>query len=307
MNGMRASPAAVVSRVQRVGKLALVRLSLARPGGAGVVSLAAAAARRIAPALETRRGSRRGGARDSRRIVPRSAADGTKQAPAEGGTSTAVADGPLRVELDTAEARRSIRFDAAPMGFGQAIVVVEVTDRSEAQEACVRPGMRLTAISDPIRPFEVWKLQDRPSLKNIRELLRMRSAETITLEFERWDGPMPGLAGDSLSAVSSGSGTDASSAASPLVSSDGPPGESIGDRMARQYREAAAAGRTPTAVEQRMQRRKARMEEDARRDDRPFLLGLLALFALPPLIILAIAQGSGYLDQLYLNTLTGLK
>jgi hypothetical protein len=28
-------------------------------------------------------------------------------------------------------------------------------------QAGVRPGMRLTAISDPIRAYEVWRLQDR--------------------------------------------------------------------------------------------------------------------------------------------------
>jgi hypothetical protein len=118
------------------------------------------------------------------------------------------------VELATAGARSSLRFDVAPMGSGQAIICVDVAPGSEALEvrscspwqraftplpvavqgltalltvACgarlcsrcstwsaprtppltsspqegVRPGMRLTAISDPIRRNEVWKLQDR--------------------------------------------------------------------------------------------------------------------------------------------------
>jgi hypothetical protein len=130
-------------------------------------------------------------------------------------------------------------------------------------------------------------------LKNIRELMRMRSADTITLEFEKWDGPIPGiLDGDSLPATSSSSSNAGSNLTSPLASVDGPPGESIGERLARQYRETAAQGRTPTAVEQRQQKRKERMEVDAARDDRPFLLGVLALFALPPFIILVVRARS---------------
>lgn len=227
--------------------------------------------------------------------------------------------------------------------------------------------MRLTAISDPIRRSEVWKLQDRcgpppplpqggrgaterlgagqrdwdhmcsgapsrapgarqlpqpthpapralfpfplrrPSLKNIRELLKMRSADTIELEFEPWDGPLPS-AGFDGSLVSSGAGSSAPSAgpASVLSSMDGSAssGESLGERLARQYAEAAAAGRTPTAVEARQARRRERMELDDARDDRGFLLGVFALFVIPPLVILLIAQSSGYLDNLYLNTLT---
>lgn len=262
--------------------------------------------------------------------------------------TTSSAYAPCRVELDTVGARGSIKFDVAPMGFGQAIVTVAVSGGSEAEEvrgtaqraaellccakllgcgklctgigssrvapncagrttlphsseqrtcrvACpqagVRRGMRLTAISDPIRRNEVWKLQDRPSLKNIRELLRMRSADTITLEFVPWDGPLPGgVDGDSIPTSSAGSAMG--SALSSVDGSSLSSGESIGDRLARQYREAAATGRSPTAVQQRQQRRRERMELDARRDDRPFLLGVLALFVLPPLVILVVSWHS---------------
>jgi hypothetical protein len=155
----------------------------------------------------------------------------------------------------------------------------------------------------------------------------MRSADTITLEFEPWDGPLPGgavLPGGALRTSSSAGGSAPGSAPGSTLSSldsitasvDGSSGgsasgsagsagsgESIGDRLARQYQEAAAAGRSPTAVEARQQRRKAAMEVSAARDDRPFLLGLFLTFALPPLVILGIAQATGYLDALYTNTL----
>ncbi|GBG00131.1 hypothetical protein Rsub_12742 [Raphidocelis subcapitata] len=197
------------------------------------------------------------------------------------------------------------------MGQGQAIICVEVASGSEADEAGVRRGMRLTAISDPIRRNEVWRLQDRPSLKNIRELFKMRSADTIDLEFTEWNGPVPGAAqGGAMSMASAASSTDGSAAPSAVSSLDGDagalPGESIGDRLQRQYAAAAVAGRSQTAVEKRQQRRREAMAISDARDDRPLLLGLFAMFALPPLVILGVAQATGYLDALYTNTLTGM-
>jgi len=183
------------------------------------------------------------------------------------------------------------------MGSGQAIIVVAVAAGSEADELGVRPGLRLTAISDPIRRSEVWRLQDRPSLKNIRELIKMRSADTITLEFEQWEGPVPGpMRGDLYSATrssssSAGSSVPGSAAGSVTSSMDGSSSsstESIGDRLQRQYQASQAAGRSPTAVEQRQQRRQEYMDQSDQRDDRPLLLGLFAAFLLPPLIILLV-------------------
>lgn len=287
-------------------------------------SASTAAARRArTPALGAHHTSTRPASR--RRVTARGQGDDAASSPSTTAAAAAAAataaveeeEGPLSVEIDTADARRSIRLDVAPMGYGQAIVVVEVAGGSEAEEVGVRPGLRLTAISDPIRRNEVWKLQDRPSLKNIRELLKMRSADTIQLEFEPWDGvmPAPGVERGNRISVTSSSGnsasasTSASVAGSALSSVDGAGGaaaadESIGERLAREYAAASASGRTVTAVQQRQQRRQERMELDAARDDRPFLLGVFALFVLPPLVILLVAWKSGYLDSLYLSTLT---
>lgn len=41
----------------------------------------------------------------------------------------------------------------------QAIVVEAVADGSNAAQAGVQRGMKLTAISDPVRRNEVWQLQ----------------------------------------------------------------------------------------------------------------------------------------------------
>ena len=145
----------------------------------------------------------------------------------------------------------------------------------------------------PVAPLQATRLQgrplgnrlnNRPSLKNIRELLRMRSADTIELEFEPWSFQPGALAPGSASS---------SSPSSALSSVDGVSGESIGERMQRQYEAARASGRTPTAVEQRMERRKAALELSNQRDDRPLLLGLMLAFVLPPLIILLVSCRAG--------------
>ena len=44
-----------------------------------------------------------------------------------------------RVELLTNEARQSLRFDVAPMGYGQAIICVDVAPGSEAEEVGGKP------------------------------------------------------------------------------------------------------------------------------------------------------------------------
>ncbi len=45
----------------------------------------------------------------------------------------------------------------------------------------MRVGQRLVGISDPVRQDEVWQLQDRPSLRYVRDVLRMRAPASITL------------------------------------------------------------------------------------------------------------------------------
>ena len=64
------------------------------------------------------------------------------------------------VEIPTAEARSCIRFNVVPTGPAeQAIVVEAVADGSSAAQAGIQRGMKLTAISDPVRRSEVWELQ----------------------------------------------------------------------------------------------------------------------------------------------------
>lgn len=66
------------------------------------------------------------------------------------------------VEVPTADARMCVRFTVVPTGPAQQAIVVEsVAEGSSVAQTGVQRGMRLTAISDPVRRNEVWQLQVR--------------------------------------------------------------------------------------------------------------------------------------------------
>lgn len=72
----------------------------------------------------------------------------------------AVAAAANSIEIPTSDARTCIGFKVVPTGPAQQAIVVEtVADGSSAAQAGVQRGMKLTAISDPVRRSEVWQLQ----------------------------------------------------------------------------------------------------------------------------------------------------
>ncbi|WIA34474.1 hypothetical protein OEZ86_012805 [Tetradesmus obliquus] len=229
----------------------------------------------------------------------------------------------LSVDIPTAEARSCLRFQAVPSGTGQAIVVSAVAEGSSPEEAGVRRGMKLVGISDPIREYEVWDLQDRPSLRYVRDVLRMRSSNSITLRFlevaellqalEAADGTLSLTTNNSRSSSNDGSSTPISGS-SPLSSIDSinslasisdSDGSTIAERLQQQYEQAqqGSSSKPLTGVEQREQRRQSYMEQVGQRNDSGFLAVLAASFLLPALVILAVAYSTGYLDSMYSNSL----
>ncbi len=56
----------------------------------------------------------------------------------------------------------------------------------------MRPGQRLLSISDPMSANGMWDLNDRPSIRFVRDALAMRSADTITLVVSRESVYAPG-------------------------------------------------------------------------------------------------------------------
>lgn len=82
--------------------------------------------------------------------------------------------------LPKADAASALTLDLIPEGRGQAVVVVAVAPGSAAEAAGVTPGCKILAVSDPNRG-ELWELKDRPSLRFVRDALRMRQGPTVDI------------------------------------------------------------------------------------------------------------------------------
>lgn len=51
-------------------------------------------------------------------------------------------------------------------------------------QAGVAVGMRISAVSDPMRPGVMWELKDRPSLRFVLDTLRMQRSNPVDINFE---------------------------------------------------------------------------------------------------------------------------
>lgn len=228
---------------------------------------------------------------------------------------------PLSVWLVTKDAMATVQFEALPEGKGQAVVVVEVEPGSAAAEAGIVRGQRLVGISDPVRDV-VWDLLDRPSMRFIRDTLRMRRMgnvqfllkDYLNVSDPAWasrtglnsqDESQLGEAGQAGASMDDGSSLPGRSGLDSLIS-DGEEDRpmTVGERMAAQYQAREQGAKQKTEVAKRMERRAAYMELEAQRDDRPLIAGLAVAFLGPALIILGVAAGTGYLDKLYSASLT---
>lgn len=216
---------------------------------------------------------------------------------------------PLSIELSTQDVQNSIQFDTIPLNGGKtrAIVISSVRPDSASAAAGIRPGMRLLQLSDPIQPNQVWSLNDQASLRYVKDAVRMQRAGTIYLTVQSLEGPgidVPRAAGALQEPTSGGDGYESTDVLDALVggvaeesretreSAGTKSSRTIGDRLERQVS-------TPTALQRRIARRKEYMSKVNERNDAPLFLGLVSLFVLPALIILAVVSMNGYLD--YLN------
>lgn len=77
-----------------------------------------------------------------------------------------------------------------------------------------------------------------------------------------------------------------------------------GEQLAARYAADAAQRSELSDVQKRIARRQSYMDQVEQRNDSGLGLLLIAAFAGPAAIILAIAFGSGYMDDLYLRSLT---
>lgn len=85
------------------------------------------------------------------------------------------------VELPTADVQAAVQLMGLRQGRGTVIVIASVEPGSAAAAAGVKPGQQLLTVSDPIRREEDWQINGQSSLRYVRQAIRMRVADTISL------------------------------------------------------------------------------------------------------------------------------
>lgn len=195
------------------------------------------------------------------------------------------------------------------------IIIKSVTPGSQASKEGILPGSKLLAISDPIRDNgPLWTLNDRASIRFVRDALRLRTSSNVTIvvtsevvELEKTLSVGSASSSSSSSTSSSCSSSDndddgsaaasTSQSTSSSLSIDRP--LTIGERMELEWREKEGQiQQQKSAYEKRVARRLGYFEEASGRDDSVFFAYVGAAFLLPAAGILAVAFFSGYLDKL---------
>ena len=236
--------------------------------------------------------------------------------------STSAAPLPIRLTLETREARQTLRFSEVWDGEAPAIVVTAVASSSTAAEFGVVAGSRLLALPHPTRKGERWELRPGSApLSRVRDLIRVYRGVLIDMEFS--SEPIPdeaieawvreqeekrerkegggGAEGPSTSSSPSSPSPSAAAASDPsttLMTSS----YDSDDSGSRAYSPAAAAAeREARALERRLRLRAERLAIDDARDDTKVVVWASVAFLLPAAVILAIAYFSGYLDSMQAN------
>ena len=203
------------------------------------------------------------------------------------------------LELPTVDVQAAVRLMAVQQGRGTAIVVSAVDPGSQAAAAGVRVGQQLLEVSDPIRYADTWPLNERASLRYVRECIRMRRDAVMQLVLTRqpipeWQQAVAAARaaaaaeaqqeqapdastgsqddGDNLlsaivSAAAAGTSTDEGDSEAAAAAAAGRP-LTMAEKLEQQYQqqqvEAAAEARLAqqqmTALQQRQARRRERLE-----------------------------------------------
>ena len=226
-------------------------------------------------------------------------------------TSSSPSTTPLRLTLETREARQTLRFAEIWDGEAPAIVVTAVASGSTAAEFNVVPGTRLISLPHPTRKNETWTLTPgNAPLSRVKDLIRVYRGVLIDMEFSR--EPIPDEAieawvreqeekkrkeeeqeqeeGEAEAAGGEGRGGPSTTLATSSYDSD----SSFSPA-------AAAAQREARALERRLRLRKERLAIDDARDDTKVVVGAAIAFLGPAAAILAFAYFSGYLDAMQAN------
>lgn len=224
---------------------------------------------------------------------------------------------PLRLTLETREARQSLRFAEIWDGQAPAIVVTAVASSSTAADFGVVAGSRLLSVPHPTRRGEKWELKPGSApISRVKDLIRVYRGVLIDMEFSRepisdeaieaWvreqeekkskkeeeeGGERPSTSSTSTAAATAAAANPSTTLSTASYDSDAPPYSPT----------AAAAEREARALERRLRLRAERLAIDDARDDTKVIVGAAVAFLLPAAVILAIAYFSGYLDSMQAN------
>lgn len=135
------------------------------------------------------------------------------------------------------------------------------------------------------------------TLRNVLLALKLRLDSYVTMEFERLSAEDLGRLELTVSQSNPQSGVTVT-----VDSIDEGIDDNAGNTIVN-MNNSAPAFKTP--LERRVQKRQERLDAVAQRDDRKFFSLVAVAFLLPAVVILAIAQLSGYLDKLQILALSG--
>eukprot|EP00891_Asterochloris_glomerata_P003658 jgi/Astpho2/3658/Aster-07860 len=182
----------------------------------------------------------------------------------------ATGNGQCRLTFDTKDAQASLRFGEVFEDGVTKIVVADVAPNSPAEEAGIKIGQQVTAVSDPNFPNQLLDTSRQASKIGVTRSLSLRISPTIDMAF----GDVP----KTLKSVGSE--------------------EAIRDKLLKENRENTSK---VNISEERKADRAQLISEQGTRSGKNVLgfAGVSAIFLFGlPLVILAIAIGSGYLQQL---------
>ncbi|GAX83782.1 hypothetical protein CEUSTIGMA_g11207.t1 [Chlamydomonas eustigma] len=229
---------------------------------------------------------------------------------AQNGT-TEEASTTLMFDLKANELQRSLLLEVLPEGKGQALIIVGVLEGSQADKAGIVPGQKILSISDPIRQGEMWSMGDRPSLRFFKDTLQAMRNKEVAIELSKAAlySARPEQAGNNINyADESRSVRSAGDFSTESGSSEDIKEKStIGDKLEEQYKRTASQQRQVSEVQKRIAKRKEYMEEVSKRSDRGLIGWAVALFIGPAALILSVAYFSGFLDTMYINSLSAFK
>ena len=191
--------------------------------------------------------------------------------------------GARAVTLRTREARASLRFTEGRVQQSTVVLVEAVGVGSEAQEQGVQPGDQVLALSDPVRPAELWQLNSRASVRFVRDALRLRVSPQVTLVL----APLEDAAGAVAAAAAA-----AQSRAEQQSVEQRSGAEGDADAVSPFQRP------LPSAAPRRIKKRSEYLDVVSQRNDAPFFAALLVGVLATPLLLLALAYSNGWLLQL---------